>query len=251
MAVASIQNLAYLAIAAPRSPVAPSVAVVAGPSPFAVGAVATPSVASAVLVPSARVQLSPLGQIAGAVGALDSALQSLAGPVRSGLAAARGSAGLTQAITLLDQSIASLAQTEDPGRASVDFLSSAEFSQRLLASSLGDTVNGRAAGGALGDSARAAGGGFLFDPAKLERAFSADPGGVVALLGDYVRNLDAFFAIGASVPDLSGLTGLGPGMATTSGANLAATAGLSGLSGFVSDYGTRQALAAFRANSLL
>jgi hypothetical protein len=233
MEIASPQSVAYAAIAALRPPAPPPAVTVAGPAgPLAAQA---PTGAAAA---SARVQLSPLGQVASAVGSLLSSA-SVTGIAGATQAATR----IAQAIAVLDQSISSLAQVSDGNADELDFLSGAEFSQRLLASGLTDSVNGRATAAsleALGLRPQP-GGAFEVDRAALEQSFRTDPAGVLALITDYARNLDGFFAQRAgALLDRSTLAGASIG-----------DPGGSGLPASLGDFATRQALAAFRANSLL
>jgi len=231
MEIASPQSAAYAAIASMR-PTLPVVSTPALPrQPLA------PQAAPAGATPSTRVQFSPLGQVAGAVGALLSSVST------DNLSAAATSASrIAQAIAVLDQSISGLAQVDRGGSESLDFLSGAEFSQRLLASGLTDSVNGRATAGSLSalGLTPTPGGGFQVDRAALDRAFRTDPAGVLALVTDYARNLDGLFAQRAG--QLLDRTTLGAGTAARITDGLAASPG---------DFSTRQALAAFRANSLL
>jgi len=233
MQIASPQSATYAAMAAIASvrPPAPP-ATVTGAGAGAPG-LALPSAGAG--IPSVRVQLSPLGQVAGAVGGLLSSTS-----VAEAAAAAQSATRIAQAIAVLDQSIAGLAQMNDGSRDELDFLSGAEFSQRLLSSGLTDSVNGRATAGSLAALGLTAlpGGAFDVDSAALERSFRADPAGVIALITDYARNLDGFFAQRAgALLDRSTLDGTAMGG--------------SGLPGSLGDFATRQALAAFRANSLL
>lgn len=231
MDIVSPQAIAYRSVAALR-PTLPVALAPALPAP-SLSSLAGPSLSAQ----SARVQLSPLGQVAGAVGALLSSASA------SNVAAAAASASrIAQAIAVLDQSISSLGQVSDGSSEELDFLSGAEFSQRLLASGLTDSVNGRATAGSLAalGLTPTPGGGFQVDRAALEQAFRTDPAGVLALVTDYARNLDGLFAQRAgALLDRSTLAGDNPGAA---GGSLPASLG---------DFATRQALAAFRANSLL
>jgi hypothetical protein len=231
MDIASPQSVAYAAVAALRPPAPPAAIRFAGPVAAAPpGQLALGGTAA----PSARVQLSPLGQVAGAVGALLSSTASA-----SVAAAAQSATRIAQAIAVLDQSISGLAQVSDGNADELDFLSGAEFSQRLLASGLTDSVNGRA----TADSLQALGlrplpgGAFEVDRAALEQSFRTDPAGVLALITDYARNLDGFFAQRAgALLDRSTLAGASLG---------------GGVPASLGDFATRQALAAFRSNSLL
>jgi hypothetical protein len=231
MEIASTPSVTYAAIAAVRPPAAPVIVAAPGMRP---AAPALPAAASNA-IPSAQVQLSPLGQVAGAVGALLSSTS-----VASVAAAAQSATRIAQAIAALDQSIAGLARMDDGARDELDFLSGAQFSQRLLASGAADSVNGRATADSLSALGLRPlpGGAFEVDRGALEQAFRADPAGVIALIADYARNLDGFFAqrAGARVDrstfdDPARLTG--------------------GFPGALGDFATRQALAAFRANALL
>lgn len=231
MEIASPQSVAYASVAAMR----PTLPVVSAPAvprqPFA------PQAASVGASPSTRVQLSPLGEVAGAVGALLSSTST-----DNFAAAASGASRIAQAIAVLNQSISGLAQVDEGSGDSFDFLSGAEFSQRLLASGLTDSVNGRATAGSLSalGLTPTPGGGFQVDRAALERAFRTDPAGVLALITDYARNLDGLFAQRAG--QLLDRTTLGAGSAAGMTGDFPASLG---------DFATRQALAAFRANSLL
>ena len=119
MDIASPQAIAYRSVAAMR-PTLPTALVPALPAP-SLSSLAGPSLAAQ----SARVQLSPLGQVAGAVGALLSSASA------SNVSAAAASASrIAQAIAVLDQSISSLGQVSDGSSEELDFLSGAEFSQR-------------------------------------------------------------------------------------------------------------------------
>lgn len=231
MEIASPSSAAYSAIAALRPPAAPAAVSAALPGAPALLAPAAAGGAST------RVQLSSLGQVAGAVGALLSSTS-----VASVAAAAQSATRIAQAIAVLDQSITGLAQVSDGSADELDFLSGAAFSQRLLASGLTDSVNGRATADSLQSLGLrpVPGGSFDVDRAALERSFRADPAGVLALITDYARNLDGFFAQRAgSLLDRSSLTGASLG------------GGGGGVPASLGDFATRQALATFRANSLL
>lgn len=231
MEIASPQSAAYAAVAAMR-PTLPAVSAPAVPRQPSV-----PQAAAAGTTPSTRVQFSPLGEVAGAVGALLSSTST-----DSVAAAATNASRIAQAIAVLNQSISGLAQVDEGSGDSFDFLSGAEFSQRLLASGLTDSVNGRATAGSLSalGLTPTPGGGFQVDRAALERAFRTDPAGVLALITDYARNLDGLFAQRAG--QLLDRTTLGAGSAASMAGGFPASLG---------DFATRQALAAFRANSLL
>ena len=228
MDIASPRSLAYQTIAAMR-PALPVAVAPALPMP--------PRVAPSAAAQSTRVQLSPLGQVAGAVGVL------LASASTDNVAAAATSATrIAQAISVLNQSISSLGQVSDSTGDELDFLSGAELSQRLLASGLTDSVNGRTTAGSLSalGLTPTPGGGFQVDRTALEQAFRTNPAGVLALVTDYARNLDGLFAQRASaLLDRSTLSGERAGAA---GGSFPASLG---------DFATRQALATFRANSLL
>lgn len=229
MEIPGTRALAYASVAALR------------PTPPLVGApgvpvAPTPATVQAPLVPGTRVQLSPLGQVAGAVAGLLTAT-SEADRATSASRASR----IAEALAVLDRSIAGLAGGEDASADELDFLSGAAFTQRLLAAGLADSVNGRATGASLATLglAPAPGGGLQVDRNALEQAFRTDPAGVLALVTDYARNLDGLFAQRAgSLLDRAALTGSG---------------GLQGgaFPASLGDFATRQALAAFRANSLL
>jgi hypothetical protein len=230
MDIASPQSVAYQTIAAMR----PALRVAVAPA-LPLLPLAAPSAAAA--AQSARVQLSPLGEVAGAVGAL------LASASNDNIAAAAANATrIARAIAVLDQSISSLGQLSDGTGDELDFLSGAELSQRLLASGLTDSVNGRATAGSLTELGLTPtpGGGFQVDRTALEQAFRTNPAGVLALVTDYARNLDGLFAQRAgSLLDRSMLSGERAGSA---GGSIPPSLG---------DFATRQALATFRANSLL
>jgi hypothetical protein len=233
MEITSPSSATYAAIAATASvrPPAPPVMVEAPGRP------AAPAGLSAVVpgaTPSAPVRLSPLGQVAGAVGALLSSAS-----VASVVAAAQSATRIAQAIAALDQSIAGLARIDEGTDDERDFLSSAQFSQRLLATGLTDSVNGRATGDSLAALGLRPlpGGAFNVDRGTLEQALRADPTGVIALITDYARNLDGFFAQRAGTRiDRSALE--------------ASSLLAAGAPGSLADFATRQALAAFRANAL-
>jgi hypothetical protein len=232
MEIASPQRAAYAAMSALRPP-APTAAIsVAATGGLASTAAAVPGSAAA---SSTRVQLSPLGQVSGAIGNLLSSTT-----LASAGAVAQSATRIAQAIAVLNQSISSLAVSGDGSADELDFLSGAGFSQRLLASGLTDSVNGRATGGSLESLGLRPlpGGAFEVDRAALEQSFRTDPAGVLALVTDYARNLDGFFAQRAgALLDRATLTGAG-----AAGGGPTASLG---------DFATRQALAAFRANALL
>lgn len=235
MEIASLQSAAYRTIAAMRPALSASAIPSVPPPSLATLSASSTSVAS---TQSARVQLSPLAQVASAVGALLSSAST-----ENVAAAARSAGRIAQAIAVLDQSISSLGRVSDGSSEDLDFLSGAEFSQRLLASGLTDSVNGRATAGSLAalGLTPTSGGAFQVDRAALEQSFRSDPAGVLALLTDYARNLDGLFAQRAgSLLDRSTLSGFS-GAGATSG----------GFPASLGDFATRQALAAFRANSLL
>jgi hypothetical protein len=244
MVSAATATSTYASVAAVATPLRPAALALTPPtSGVAAPARAAPAAFGSGTTASAPVQLSPLGRAAGAVSSLNEA----AAPGPS--AASERSRRIAEALAVLNQSIGSLGETGSDDDRALAFLSNARLSQRLLASGLTDTVNGRASTASLAAIGLTplANGSFGIDRAQLEQALRDNPAGVRELITDYARNLDAFFAqragIALDLPGLRGLTGL-------DGRTPTDRSGPPGLSA-LGDFNTRRALAAFRNTSLL
>jgi hypothetical protein len=260
MATTQIASVAYASTAAlPLTPVRlPGSVSPTASAPIAANG-ALPASGSSNAAASATVRFSPLGQAASAIAALQASAQAApaanaataraaeSATVSGNVARARDNATrIAEALAVLDQSIGNLSALDNPDSNTLDFLSNASLSQQLLAAGLTDTVNGRATAtslAAIGLNAQS-NGSFSVDRTLLEASFRNNPAGVLALITDYSRNLDGFFAQQAS----SGLdlTSIGSAGGLFTGA-------ASGDSAFSSlgDFNTRRALAAFKAISLL